>query len=952
MAAEQPQTLPVDQKLPSSVSENQVLDESGTKVVNGHSKSDEDQPKSDEKLTVNGKAELQDAKLAGADDSLNRKAFAANSNLPEQTSAKSVQEPLPTTDTDDTDMPDVNGALAVNDEPVSAEKTDQNDPIESSAADKVPATEQDLTTQEIDSVPEPSADAMDLDNPAEQADDSTAEKSNVEQASTEKLGAEQLSTQIPEAQDANSITAKPVVGDGPPATSSQDMRQSSAALSKLDIGSAQSITAVPQSDSPMSADQPVSAGKVSREREEDGGEERVAKRVKTQEKGPSEPTADSLIVASTLPSASAQSEPVDSVSNSQAITGFQNRQIRGALAGIKKTKNGMNFRQSVEKLWPTLWEEYQSKIAKPVDISMIEGRLRNDDYSNYGELKSDIRLLYENALKFNGESNNITQSARIVRDQILSKLPELSKLGEPSKPEKGKSHPTRHTEPRAATQPRRQSQSQPQVAPSPKARPTPPAQAPPQSPASSSGPAYAIPPNNNGIPQIRRDSTQKDGDRPKRPIHPPKNRDLDYASAKSKKLEPEQRFFEVVLDEVKKGKHFALNQWFLTPVDPVAYNIPTYFSVVKKPMDLDTMTKKNREGHYKTVKDFEKDMKLIVHNSELFNGDTHDVTALARRLEELFVAELAKRDQWMKRHYPPEVPSTVSAPAISPERSANNSEEESEGDNDDDDTSEVIRNLQVRLDEEQEKLNTLLGSKKPDLTMIEIQQQMVSMLQRKLVEERAKTHEEKKPKSKKKNTKSKSKAGGGSAAVTSNKKAATGNASSTKKAPSANVSHKKAASKVRPVGPIEKAVIADGINDLDGNTLTKAVEIIKKDTGQNENDDGEMELDIDVLSMDALRKLYELIHKTNPAIRTAVEKKPEFSSQAEAEPKPKPSAPAKPKKNKPMNKQEQERRIEYLQGLKAQLQRQNSGSQEPVPAEAEDNQPAESSEEESDSEEE
>lgn len=112
-----------------------------------------------------------------------------------------------------------------------------------------------------------------------------------------------------------------------------------------------------------------------------------------------------------------------------------------------------------------------------------------------------------------------------------------------------------------------------------------------------------------------------------------------------------------------------------------------------------------------------------------------------------------------------------------------------------------------------------------------------------------------------------------------------------------------------------------------------------------------MELDIDSLSTDALRRLYELIHKSNPSIRASLEKKPEYSNPAEAEPKPKPNAPSKAKKNKPMNKHEQERKIEQLRELKAQLQRHGSGSQEPLP-EVEGNRPVESSEEESDSEEE
>ncbi|KAI0843667.1 Bromodomain-containing protein [Hypoxylon sp. FL0890] len=924
MATEQ-QPLPTAQKVADPVpAEETAVDESRKQAVNGHSVSDDDKSKSksDEKLTINGKVEPQST-TAGADDLLNRKAFAANNNLPDQTPNKSGPEPSGSTDTD---MPDVNGTSAVVNSSSPATEVKKESTTNSLTAENAAATEQGSTTRDSapnEPVSEKPPDSMDVDAP-----DRADVGSNPE--------------------DANNSQENSIAKDASVPTSSQDLSHPSTGLAKLDIKGSQPDTTASQPDTPMT-DQSTAAAKVSREREDDEGDERAAKRAKTED-DTSGPTADSLVVANSLPSAPVSNEPVDQGPDDQVITPFQNKQLRLVLAGVKKTKNGLHFKQSVEKLWPTLWNDYKSKVENPVDISLFEAKLREDKYPNYGAFKADVRLLYQNSVAFNGDSNAITVAAGMVRDQILTRLPEISKLEEPVKPEKGKAHPTRHPEPRAATQPRRQSQSQPRpTATSPKPKTAPTVQAAQSTSTSASAPAFAIPPN--GIPQIRRDSTREDNDRPKRPIHPPKNRDLDYASANRKKLEPEQRFFEVVLDEVKKGKHYALNQWFLTPVDPVALNIPTYFSVVKKPMDLATMTQKNYEGEYKSVKDIEKDMRLIVHNAELFNGQNHDVTILAKRLEELFKAELGKRDAWMKRHYPPEAPPATNASAHSPERSMHDSEEESEADGDDE-GSEAIRNLQVRLDEEQDKLNTLLGSKKPDLTMIEIQQSMVSMLQRKLVEERTKFHsEEKKPKAKKKSSKSKPKSGGSGSTGTGGKKAVSGNSLPTKKA-SSNHNHKKAPPKSRPVGPLEKAVIAEGINELDGTLLTKAVEIIKRDTGQNENDDGEMELDIDALSMDALRKLYDLIHKANPSIRSTLEKKPEFSHSVEVEPKSKPTGPSKAKKNKPMNKHEQERKIEQLRELKAQLQRHGSGSQEPLPGEVEDNQPADSSEEESDSEEE
>lgn len=585
-------------------------------------------------------------------------------------------------------------------------------------------------------------------------------------------------------------------------------------------------------------DRAASPNKVSRMRDDDNSDEPASKRMKIADPSSEDaaPEADSLVVANgPSPAPQAASTPVDDpLINDKPITPYQNKLIRGLLARIKKTKNGLHFRKSVEELWPNLRADYRAIVNEPIDISLLEAKLREDAYKTYGEFKDKVRLLHSNTLAFNGPEHAITVAAADVQNSVLAKLSEIGKTEEPVKPEKGKAQPTRRTEPRSATQARRQ--SQPQVnatAATPKPKPSPVSTAPAVTPtASSTAPTFALPPN--GVPQIRRDSTREDGDRPKRPIHPPKNRDLDYSSRvnRKKKLDPEQRFHDEVLTEIKKGKYFHLNQWFMEQVDPVALNIPTYFSVVKKPMDLGTMTRKNLDGQYKSSKDLEKDMRLIVHNAELFNGWDHDVTKLGKELEELFKAELAKKDQWMAQHYPQDEPAPANAPAASPERSAPETEEESEAEGGDE-TNEVIRNLQIRLNEEQDKLTKELNSKKPDATMIEVQQQMVQVLQKKLVEEKNRLHSEgKKPKPKKKKpAKSKPKPSTATATAGASKKSSSGHgAAATKKASGGG---KKPGPKKRTIGQLEKAVIEEGISTLDGNTLTKAVEIIKKDTGQN-----------------------------------------------------------------------------------------------------------------------
>ncbi|KAI1855212.1 hypothetical protein JX266_000077 [Neoarthrinium moseri] len=900
MATEQPQSTPADLKVGGVAPEKDkmAVDEPAAETVNGHNLSDD--------------APITNGKSPSPDPALNQQAFAANGAL-------SAQSSPPKPATEDTEMADVNGVK----EPESnvEQKSEQ---AKDASEVQAPASPPKSATPKPPAVDE----SMEIDTSTDRPDVSSS------------------------AEHAESTQDTSALGDSAVVASPQELSQPADISSKLD---GQSPPVESQPDVPMS-DRAASPTKVSRERDDDATEEPSAKRTKLESEhdakseAQAEKAGDSIGVASGLSPAPAGSvnEHADDVPDDQVVNSFQSREVRKELARVKKTKNGMNFRASVEKLWPAIWENYKAVIINPVDLSLFEAKFRDGKYTTFGEFKADLELLYNNSMKFNGPENVVTVAASRVRSDLLGKLSEISKLQEPAKLEKGKAQPTRHTEPRAATHPRRPSESQPRVtASSPKPKPEVVAAASVTStPVTSSAPAFALPPN--GVPQIRRDSTRDDGNRPKRPIKAPPNRDPDYSqNARKKKLEPEMKFYAEILTEIKKPKYWAQNQWFMEPVDPVALNIPTYFSVVKKPMDLKTITDKLDSGEYRNGKEIEKDVKQIVLNSELFNGEGA-VTAQARDLENVFKEKLADKETWMARNYPPQARS-VTTSVHSPE--ASDQESDVETDAEADANSESIRNVTSRLTEEQEKLNNMIfGAKSPDKTMVEIQQNVVNMLQLKLVDEKCKAGTTKKAKpSKKASAKAKSKPSTSTGGASSKKGASGAAAPSSKNRPATN---KKSSSKKKTIGQLEKTVITDGISELDGPTLDKAVDIIKKDTHQKEDDDGQLELDIEVLSQDALLKLFELINRAYPNIYEGVARRPEYSNRTEpTEHTSKSSGIAKPKKNKPMNKHEQERNIEKLRELKAQFQRQGSGSQEPVPEEDEQR-AGNSSEEESDSEEE
>jgi bromodomain-containing factor 1 len=82
-----------------------------------------------------------------------------------------------------------------------------------------------------------------------------------------------------------------------------------------------------------------------------------------------------------------------------------------------------------------------------------------------------------------------------------------------------------------------------------------------------------------------------------------------------------------------RNKDREYGAYFNAPVDPVALNIPTYFKIIKEPMDLNTLEAKMQAGEVKTPDDFARLARLVFQNAIKFNEDpTHSVHQSARNL--------------------------------------------------------------------------------------------------------------------------------------------------------------------------------------------------------------------------------------------------------------------------------------------------------------------------------
>lgn len=95
----------------------------------------------------------------------------------------------------------------------------------------------------------------------------------------------------------------------------------------------------------------------------------------------------------------------------------------------------------------------------------------------------------------------------------------------------------------------------------------------------------------------------------------------------------QQKFLLRVVQNIKRLNDAAP---FTKPVDVVALNIPSYPTIVTKPMDLRTVEEKVKEDRYRAVEEYLGDFNQIIENAILFNGLDHVVTKNAQNIKASF----------------------------------------------------------------------------------------------------------------------------------------------------------------------------------------------------------------------------------------------------------------------------------------------------------------------------
>ncbi|KFO69593.1 Bromodomain testis-specific protein [Cuculus canorus] len=81
---------------------------------------------------------------------------------------------------------------------------------------------------------------------------------------------------------------------------------------------------------------------------------------------------------------------------------------------------------------------------------------------------------------------------------------------------------------------------------------------------------------------------------------------------------------------------------FHHPVDAAALNLPDYYSIIKKPMDLSTIKKRLEHNYYTKAVECIEDFKTMFLNCYVYNKPGDDIVFMAQELEKVFMQKIAQ----------------------------------------------------------------------------------------------------------------------------------------------------------------------------------------------------------------------------------------------------------------------------------------------------------------------
>ncbi|XP_062308301.1 bromodomain testis-specific protein isoform X2 [Osmerus eperlanus] len=319
------------------------------------------------------------------------------------------------------------------------------------------------------------------------------------------------------------------------------------------------------------------------------------------------------------------------------------------------------FRQPVDAVSLNL-PDYYTIIKKPMDLSSIKKRLLNNYYWKAMECIQDFNTMFTNCYVYNRPGDDIVLMAQSLEKVFLQKVAlmpqEEHEVSTVTAKTSGKTRKSSTDVKQRSSSPVSEVvfQQTVTVIPPGALHSIPPAQL-------SSKMAEKIKtgvkrkadtttPTASTITSCESSPPPLDGSTPSkllsrrgsgRPIKPPR-KDLPESPLPGKRLRLSEqlRYCHGVLKEMFTKRHIGYAWPFYKPVDVETLGLHDYHDIIKQPMDLSTIRKKMENREYSTAQEFAADFRLMFSNCYKYNPPTHEVVAMARKLQDVFEARYLK----------------------------------------------------------------------------------------------------------------------------------------------------------------------------------------------------------------------------------------------------------------------------------------------------------------------
>ncbi|CAO3608282.1 unnamed protein product [Cunninghamella blakesleeana] len=339
-------------------------------------------------------------------------------------------------------------------------------------------------------------------------------------------------------------------------------------------------------------------------------------------------------------------KPSSSPSTSHSLTANQpvprprtDKDICAAiLAKTMESPHSFEFIRPVDPIKQGI-PQYYEIIKKPMDLGTIKSKLKNNQYLSVQQFDDDVHLMFNNCYKFNPPDTYVYNEAKQL-EQVYSKQYKMyfdsSRLvssssvvsstpttGSKSSKEKHINNSTASTLPSPVKRDIIPTVSSKKAAPSP-------------SSSSSSSSSKAPSPVNTTIKK----PTKSTSSSPTTSVIPT---EVNKSNKSSSQGRSETFETQMTPRNIEKCRNILMYLWnrpdaipFRYPIDVVALNIPTYLEIIERPMDLSEIRKRLEEGAFKTIWEFEKDVRQIFWNCFKFNDINSAVSQQGQSLQSDF----------------------------------------------------------------------------------------------------------------------------------------------------------------------------------------------------------------------------------------------------------------------------------------------------------------------------